>query len=73
MLMSISAHHLPLVVTVLLYVLGGRNRSNVRPLFAVLFFMYSLQIRERALIQYTFPFSSVNLASMAAAFNTSVP
>jgi hypothetical protein len=31
------------------------------------------QIRERALIQYTFPFSSVNLASMAAAFNTTVP
>ncbi len=29
------------------------------------------QIRQRALVQYTSPFSSVNLSSMAVAFNTS--
>ena len=29
-------------------------------------------IRERALLQYATPFSSVDLASMAAAFNTSI-
>ena len=29
-------------------------------------------IRERALLQYATPFSSVDLAAMAAAFNTSI-
>jgi len=34
--------------------------------------LYS-QIRHRALIQYTTPFISVDLPTMARAFNTSVP